>query len=243
MSEKRHSSSHRSKSERMRESLNRSSFRGTDGEYDSAGWPTPERAPRTARADSCGPSQGAIPCHEGSSQPYVAIADFNQDLPGEVHVASAGPVAAPDQATTSKGQQSGPRVGGRDGEAESNSLVHGAGYGGYVPTRTNSSLVADEEAAARLEWCYQKLLRQSSRTHSHGDMGGRPKGSGVQGQPPRSFLDDRPGESQSATVYNNMQTLMERMGQQLAASTTAMASMKAAHESSSGSGEYIFSLL
>jgi hypothetical protein len=240
MSEKRHrSSSHRSRSERMRESLDRTSFRGTE---DSAGWPTPERAPRTARADSCGPSQGAIPCHEGSSQPPVAIPDINQGLSTEVHVASAGPVAAQDQATTSTGQQSGPRVGERDGEAD-NSLVHGAGYGGFVPTRTNSSLVADEEAAARLEWCFQKLQRQSSRTHSHGDMGGSPKCSGAQGQPPRTFLDDRPGESHSATIYNNMQTLMERMGQQLAASTSAMASMKAAHDLSSGSGEYIFSIL
>ena len=239
MSEKRHrSSSHRSRSERMESDLNRTSFRGTE---DSAGWPTPERAPRTARADSCGPSQGAIPCHEGSSQPQGAIPDINQGPPTEVHVASAGPVAAQAQASTSTGQQSGSRVGERDGEAE-NGLVHGAGYGGFVPTRNNSSLVADEEAAARLEWCYQKLQRQSSRTHSHGDMGGRPC-SGAQGKPPRTFLDDRPGESQSATVYNSMQTLMERMGQQLAASTSAMASMKAAHDLSSGSGEYIFSIL
>jgi hypothetical protein len=223
----------------MRESLNRSSFRGAE---DSAGWPTPDRAPRTARADSCGPSQGAIPCHEGSSQPPVAIPDIDQDLPKEAHVTSVGPVAAQDQATTSTGQQSGPRVGERDGEA-GYSLVHGAGYGGFVPTRTNSSLVDDEEAAARLEWCYQRLQRQSSRTHSHGDMGGRPTCSGAQGQPPWTFLDDRPGESHSATVFNSMETLMERMGRQLAASTSAMASMKAAHDSSSGSGECIFSIL
>jgi hypothetical protein len=98
------SSSHRStRSERMEEDLNRSSFRGTPG--DLAGWPTPERAPHTSRADSCEPSQGP-------AQPQKAIPV--QEQPKEGNAAKAGPGAAPSQV----GQAVGSCVDGRGGEAE-----------------------------------------------------------------------------------------------------------------------------
>jgi hypothetical protein len=221
------SSSHRSRSERMEEDLNRSSFRGTPG--DLAGWPTPERAPRTSRADSCEPSQGP-------AQPQKAI-PVNQEQPKEGNAAKAGPGAAPSQV----GQAVGSCVDGRGGEAQ-NDLVHGASYGGFSPTRKNSSLVDDDEAAARLEYQYQKVQRQASRTSSHGDTGGRPR-SGVRGDAPRSSLDDRQGESRSSHAFGHMEDVLSRMERQLAASTAAIAKMTATHASPSGPGEYISFLL
>jgi hypothetical protein len=219
----------------MEEELNNTSFRGTG---DLAGWPTPERAPRTSRADSCEPSQGTEPyCPEEPAQPQVAIPVINQGPPKEGNAANGGPVAA-------QTNQAGPADRGcvdeRGGEAEG--LVHGAGYGGLLSTHANSSLVDDDEAAARSEWRYQKSLRQASRTHSHGDTSGRPR-SGVRGAAPRSSLDGRQGESQSSHVLQRMEGVMTRMERQLAASTSAMASMSAAHALPSGPGEYISFLL
>jgi hypothetical protein len=156
----------------------------------------------------------------------------------EGNAATAGPIAAQSQ----EGPADGSCVDGRGGEAL-NDLVHGADYGGYTPTRVNSSLVDDDEAAARLEYQYQHEQRQSSRTHSHRDTGGRPR-SGVRGQQPsRSSLDDRQRECQSSHSYTRMEDVMTRMERQLAASTSAMAKMTAAHASPSGPGEYISLLL
>jgi hypothetical protein len=215
----------------MEEDLNRTSFRGTG---DSAGWPTPERAPRTSRADSCEPSQGTEPyCPEGAAQPQVAIPVIIQGPPKEGNAATVGPVAAQTQAT---GPADGSCVDERGGGPEGS--VHGAEYGGYLPYQFNSSLVDDDEAAARLEYHYQKVQRQASRTNSHGDTGGRPR-SGVRGSTPRSSLDGRQGESQSSTVLQRMEGVMTRMERQLAASTSAIASMSAAHVLPSGPGEYI----
>jgi hypothetical protein len=215
----------------MEEDLNKTSFRGTG---DLAGWPTPERAPRTSRADSCEPSQGTEPyCPEESSQPQVAIPVINQGPPKEGNAAKVGPVAAQ---THQAGPADGSCVDERGGEVED--LVHGADYGGLLSTHVNSSLVDDAEAAARSEYHYQKVQRQASRTHSHGDTGGRPR-SGVQGSTPRSSLDGRQGESQSSHVLQRMEGVMTRMERQLAASTSAIASMSAAHALSSGPGEYI----
>jgi hypothetical protein len=219
---------HSSRSERMEDDLNRSSFRDSGG---LSGWPTPEKAPRTSRADSCGPSQGT------SAQPQKAIPVNEQGPPKEGNAATVGPVAAQSQ----EGLADGSCVDGRGGEAN-NDLVHGAEYGGFTPTRLNSSLVDDDEAAARLEWHYQNTQRQTSRTHSHRDTGGRPR-SGVRGDAPRSSLDDRQGESQSSTVFQRMEGVMTRMERQLAASTSAIAKMTAAHASPSGPGEYISFLL
>jgi len=220
---KRHHSSHHSRSERIEEDLNKSSFRESGS---LSGWPTPEKAPRTSRADSCGPSQGT------SAQPQKAI-PVMQGPSKEGNAATVGPIAAQSQ----EGPAEGPCVDERGGEALCD-FVHGADYGGYTPTRVNSSLVDDGEAAARLEWHYQHAQRQSSRTHSHRDTGGRPR-SGVRGQAPRSSLDDRQRESQSS----RFEDVMSRMERQLAASTSAMAKMTAAHASTSGPGEYISLLL
>jgi hypothetical protein len=217
---------HASRSERMEDDLNRSSFRDSGG---LSGWPTPEKAPRTSRADSCEPSQGP-------AQPQKVI-PVNQEQPKEGNAAEAGPGAAPSQV----GPAVGSCVDGRGGEAVQG-LVHGADYGGFTPTRTNSSLVDDDEAAARLEWQYQHSLRQASRTHSHRDTGGRPR-SGVRGDAPRSSLDDRQGESRSSHAFGRMEDVMSRMERQLAASTAAIAKMTAAHASPSGPGEYISFLL
>jgi hypothetical protein len=217
---------HASRSERMEENLNRSSFKESGG---LSGYPTPERAPRTNRADSCEPTQG-------TAQPQKAI-PADQGQPTEENVAITGPGAAPSQV----GPAVGPCVDARGGEAP-NDLVHGASYGGITPLRKNSSLVDDEEAAARLEYQYQQVQRQSSRTHSHRDTGGRPR-SGVQGDAPRSSPDHRQGESQSSHSSSRMEAVMARMEAQLAASTAAIAKMTAANASTSGPGECISFLL
>jgi hypothetical protein len=208
----------------MEDDLNRSSYNESGG---LSGWPTPERAPRTSRADSCEPTP---------AQPQKAI-PVNQGPPKEGNAAKAGPVAASSQV----GPADGSCVDGRGGEAVQG-LVHGANYGGSLPTRLNSSLVDDDEAAARLEYEYQHVQRQASRTHSHRDAGGRPR-SGVQGDAPRSSLDGRQGESQSSRDSTQMMDVMARMERQLAASTSAIAKLTAAHASSSGPGEYISFLL
>ena len=221
---KRHRHSSRSRSERMEDDLNRSSYNRSGG---LSGWPTPDPAPRTSRADSCGPSP---------AQPQKAI-PVNQELPKEGNVAKAVPVTAPSQV----GPADGLCVDGRGGEAQ-NDLVHGASYGGLTPTRRNSSMVDDDEAAARLEYNYQSVQRQASRTHSHRDTGGRSR-SGVRGYAPRASLDDRQGESRSSRADKHMEGVLARMERQLAASTAAIATMTAAHAASSGPGEYISLLL
>jgi hypothetical protein len=229
MSEKRHHSSRRSRSERMEDELNRSSFRDSG---DLAGWRSPERAPHTSRADSCEP-QGAEPyCPEASAQPIVAIPVINQGPPPEGDAAKEGLVAAP---SNQGGPADLPYVDERGGEAEG--LVHGAEYGGFLPTKFNSSLVTDEEAAARSEYRYQKVLRQSSRTSAYGDTCGRPSPR-ARGSTPRSSLDCRQGESQSLQVLQRIEGVMTRMEQQFAASTSAFASL-AAHVTPSVPGEFI----
>jgi len=76
----------------MEDELNRTSFRGSGV---LAGWPTPVKAPRTSRADSCEP-QGAEPfCPGASSQPLVAIPVFRQEDPPVGDVAKEGLLAVP----------------------------------------------------------------------------------------------------------------------------------------------------
>ena len=219
--EKQHRSS-RSKSERMEEDLNKSSFNSLG---DLSGWP-PQEAPRSSRADSCGPSP---------AQPQKAI-PVGQDPPKQGNAAKGSPVAA---LPSKEGPADRGCVDGRGGEVPMD-LVHGASYGGYTPTRKNSSLVDDEEAAARLEWLFQHRQRQASnRTHSHRDTSGRPR-SGDRGYVPRSSLDPlRQGESQSSRERSHMMGVMARMEKQLAASTAAIATISAAQASTSGPGEYI----
>jgi hypothetical protein len=229
MAEKRHHGSRRSRSERMEDDLNRSSFRDAG---DLAGWPSPERAPRTSRADSCEP-QGAEPyCPGASSQPVVAIPVINQEEPPEGDVAKEGLLAAPSDLG---GPAESTYVDERGGETEG--LVYGAECGGPPPTKFRSSKVTDEEADARSEWRYQKPLRQTSRTSAYGDTCGRPS-PGARGSTPRSSLDCRQGESQSTHVLQRIEGVMSRMEQQFAASTSAFASL-AAHVAPSTPGEFI----
>jgi hypothetical protein len=215
----RHHRSRSTSAERMENDLNRSinkSFRES-----------PAEVTRSSRADSCGPSQGT------STQPKKAIAV--QGPADERNAAKAGPIAP-----LQEGPAGGSCVDKRGGE-DLCDLAHGADYGGYSPTKHNSSMVDDDEAAARLEYEYQRVQRQSSRTHSHRDSGGRPR-SGVRGQQPsRSSLDCRPRERDSS--HARFEDVLTRMERQLAASTSAMAKMTAAHASSSGPGEYISLLL
>jgi hypothetical protein len=211
----------------MEDDLNKSSYNVESGLL--SGWPTPDQVPRTSRADSCDPipaqSQQTIPVSKGP--------------PKEGTAAKAGPVAAPSQV----GPAEVPCVGGQGGEVPSG-LVYGAAWGGaaLAPTRKHSSWVADDEAAARLEWEGQSSQRQSSRTHSHRDTGGRSR-SGERGYVPRASLDDRQGESRSSRADKHMEGVLARMERQLAASTAAIATMTAAHAASSGPGEYISLLL
>jgi hypothetical protein len=79
----------------MENDLNRSSFCDS-GEL--AGRPTPEKVPRTSRADSCEPPKGNEPyyCREASAQPQGAIPVItNQAPPQEGDAAKEGPVAVP----------------------------------------------------------------------------------------------------------------------------------------------------
>jgi hypothetical protein len=213
----------------MEDDLNRSSFRESG---DLSGWPTPERAPHTSRADSCEP-QGAEPfCPEVASQPIGAIPVINQEKPPEGDVAKEGLLSVPsnpgDHAELAYVDE---RGGGTEGP------VYRAECGGPPPTAFSSSRVTDEEADARSEWRYQKPLRQSSRTTAYGDTCGRPS-SGARGSTPRSSLDYRQGESQSSAALQRIEGVMARMEQQFAASTSAFTSL-AAHVAPSVPGEFI----
>jgi hypothetical protein len=210
-----------SSSERMEDNLNKSSFNSSG---DLSGWP-PREPSRSSRADSCDPSP---------AQPEKAI-PVGQESLTKGNAAKGSPVAA---RSSKEGPADRGCVVGRGDEAPMG-LDHGASYGGRLTTRYNSSLVDDEEAAARLEWDYQSRQRQSSRTHSHRDTGGRPR-SGERGYVPRSSLDPlRQGESRSLREQSQMMDVMARMERQLAASTAAIATISAAHASTSGPGEYI----
>jgi hypothetical protein len=163
MADKRHQSSHRSRTERMEDEFNRTSFRGSGV---LAGWPTPVRAPRTSRADSCGP-QGAEPiCPGASFQPVVAIPVFRQEEPPVGDVAKEGLLSVPinpgDHAELAYVDE---RGGGTEGP------VYGAECGGPPPTAFSSSRVTDEEADARSEWRYQN--------HCVSPPGRRPMGTHV----------------------------------------------------------------
>jgi hypothetical protein len=216
----------------MEDDLNRTSFRDSG---DLEGWPSPERAPRTSRADSC-EAQGAEPyCPGPSSQPVVAI-PVHQEEPPEGDVVKEGLLAAPsDLGGPAESTYADERGGGTEGP------VYGAECGGPPPTKFKKSKVTDAEADARSEWRYQKPLRQSSRTQTHGDTCGRPS-PGARGSTPRSSLDYRQGESQSSDFLQRMEGVMTRMEQQFAASTTAFASL-AAQVAPSAPGEYISLLL
>jgi hypothetical protein len=210
----------------MEDDLNKSSYNMESGLL--SGWPTPDHVPRTSRADSCDP----IPAQSEKTIPV------SKGPPKEGTAAKAGSVAAPSQV----GPAEVPCVGAQGGGVPSGP-VYGAAWGGaaLAPTHKHSSWVADDEAAARLEWEARSSQRQSSRTHSHRDKGGRSR-SGERGYVPRASLDDRQGESRSSRADKHMEDVLARMERQLAASTAAIATMTAAHAASSGPGEY-FSLL
>jgi hypothetical protein len=237
MSEKQHHRSHRTKSSRkMEEDLNRSSFRDS-GEL--AGRPPPEKVPRTSRADSCEPPKGNEPyyCREASAQPHSGgVASLgaipvliNQAPPQE---GDAAPVVVPSNDQPTNGSYADERGGLPEG------FVHGADYGGFLATNFNSSLVSDSEAASRSEYRYQKVQGQASRTSAYGDPCGRPR-SGVRGSTLRSSFDNRQGESQSSQVLERIEGVMMRMERQFAASTSAFASMSAAHAMPSSPGEFL----
>jgi hypothetical protein len=236
MAEKQHHRAHKHKSSRrMEEDLNRSSFRSSG---DLAGRPPPEKVPRTSRAESSAPPKGDEPYYnrEASAQPqsggvasHGAIPVIINQAPPQEGNAAHTVVAAIDQPTD------GSYANERGVDPEGFEL--GADYGGYVATNFNSSLVSDSEAASRSEYRYQQVQGQASRTSAYGDPCGRPRSS-VQSKTLRTSFDSRQGESQSLQVLGHIEDVMTRMERQFSASTTAIASLSAAHSMPSSPGEF-----
>jgi hypothetical protein len=199
--------------------------------------PPPEKVPRTSRADSCAPPKGDEPYfhREASAQPQSGNASIHGAIPVIVNqVPSQEGNAAPvvvsiDQPTN--GSYANER--GVDPEG----FEHGADYGGYVATNFNSSLVSDSEAASRSEYRYQRVQGQASRTPAYGDPCGRPRSS-ARSKTLRTSFDSREGESQSLQVLGRIEDVMTRMERQFSASTSAIASLSAAHSTPSSPGEF-----
>jgi hypothetical protein len=226
----RHRSSRRDRSkERMEDHLNRSSY---DDEGNLSGYPAQVGAPRSSRVDSC-ESQGDEPLSspEDASQPIGAI-PVSQEEPPEGNVAKEGPLSTH---INPVGQAESASADGRGGRTEG--PVYGAEHSGPPPTVFYSSRVTDEEADARSEWRY-KPQRHASRKSAYGDTGGRPS-AGARGSTPRTSLASRTGESHTSdAAIQRIESVMTRMEQRFAASTTAFESL-AAHVAPSVPGESI----
>ena len=118
-------------------------------------------------------------------------------------------------------------------------IEHGTEYGGQLATRFNSSLVDDDEAASRVEYRYQTVQGQSSRTPAYGESYGDPRPS-ARSSSLRASFDSREGESQSAQALERIEGIMARMEHHLAASTSAQATSSASASTPSSSGEFSF---
>jgi hypothetical protein len=228
-------SSHRRRSsrrdrskERMEDHLNRSSY---DDEGILSGYPSQVGAPRSSRVDSC-ESEGVEPfCPEDATQPIGAIPAF-QEGPPEGNVAKEGLLSTH---TTPVGQA---ELACADGQGDgTGGPICGAVHSGPQPTVFLSSGVTDEEADARSEWRY-KPRRQASKKSASGDTEGR-LSAGARGYTPRTSLASRTGESHTSdAAIQRIESVMVRMEQRFAASTTAFESL-AAHVAPSVPGESI----
>jgi hypothetical protein len=216
----------------MEDHLNRSSY---DDEGNLSGYPAQVGAPHSSRVDSC-ESQGYEPLEgfsspEDSSQPIGAI-PASQGAPLEGNVAKEGPLSTH---TNPVGQAESACADGQGGRTEGS--VHGAELGGPPPTVFHSSRVTDREADARSEWRY-KPRRHASKESASGDKSGRPS-AGVRGHVPRSSLASRTGESHTSdAAIQRIESVMTRMEQRFAASTSAFETL-AAHVAPSVPGESI----
>jgi hypothetical protein len=216
----------------MEDHLNRSSY---DDEGFLSGYPGQVGAPRSSRVDSC-ESQGDEPYYmraspEASSQPIGAI-PATQEAPPEGNVAKEGQLAAH---ANPVGQAESASADGRGDGTEG--PVYGAEHSGPPPTVFHSSRVTDQEADARSEWRY-KPRRHASKESASGDTSGRPS-AGVRGHVPRSSLASRTGESHTSdAAIQRIESVMARMEQRFAASTSAFETL-AAHVAPSVPGESI----
>jgi len=230
--ERRRAHRHKKRARRMEEDLNRTSFRSS-GE---AGRPPPDKVPRTTGADPCDLSQGDLPFYqqEVSAQPHSGAIPVIVSSKVPPQWDSAAAVAS---VPTAGHSGDGSVVAGMEG-VDPAGFDHGAGYGGQLTTRPNSSLVNDDEAASRVEYRYQDRVRgYASRTPAYGDPYGSP-GPNVRSRTLRTSFDSCAGESQSLQVFGRIEDVLARMERHMASTATSQAP-SAAPTSTPSTGEFI----
>jgi hypothetical protein len=112
----------------------------------------------------------------------------------------------------------------------------GANYCGHLATKFNSSMVNDDKAASRAEWCYHNQ-RQTSRTAAYGDPYGRPCPS-TRSSSLRTSYDGRERESQSSQALKRIEGIMARMERHMVASTPAPVASSAPHHAPFNLGKF-----
>jgi hypothetical protein len=224
----------RSSSRQMEEELNRTSFRSSG---DSAGRPPPDKVPRTSGVDPCDLPQGDVPFfqREPTAQPQSGAIPVIVSTQVPPQGDSAAAVAS---VPTAGHSGDGSIVAGERG-VDPEGFEHGAEYGGRLTTRTNSSLVNDDEAASRAEYRYQQVQGHASRTPAYGDPYGSP-GPNVRSSSLRTSFDSRAGESQSLQVFGRIEDVLARMERHLATTASTQAPSSAPTSTPSSSGEFSF---
>jgi hypothetical protein len=232
--ERRRAHRHKKRARRMEEELNRTFFRSSG---DSAGRPPPDKVPRTSGADPCDLPQGDVPFYqqEISAQPQSGAIPVIVSTQVPPQGDSAAAVAS---VPTAGHSGDGSVVAGERGVGPAG-FEHGAGYGGQLTTRTNSSLVDDDEAASRAEYRYQQVQGHASRTPAYGDPYGSP-GPIVRRSSLRTTFDSRAGESQSLQVFGRIEDVLARMERHMASTAPTQAPSSAPTSTPSSSGEFSF---
>jgi hypothetical protein len=96
---------------------------------------------------------------------------------------------------------------------------YGVRYSGHQSTRFNSSLVNDDEADARAEWCYQRH-RQSAQPAAYAGPYTTAYPS-ARSSHFRASYDNSQRESQASPSLDRIEAIMERMERHQAAATSA----------------------
>jgi hypothetical protein len=113
---------------------------------------------------------------------------------------------------------------------------HGANYGGRLPTKFNSLLVDDDEAASTAEWVYHNQ-RQASRMAAYWDPYGRPCPS-ARSNSLRTSFNGRERESQSSQALERIEGIMARMEHHMVASTPAPVASSVPHHALFNPGKF-----
>jgi hypothetical protein len=116
---------------------------------------------------------------------------------------------------------------------------YGTRYGGFQPTRFNSSMVNDDEADARAEWQYNRH-RYSAQTAGYAGLYSAPNSDpSAQSRGFCAPYVDSQRESQASPSLDRIERIMERMERQQAAATSISTASSAQLHVLFGQGKFL----